>query len=1002
MKIFNRFGLFLLAFLILTPSIYSFPASVDTIRVLAIRVEFKEDSAATTTGNGKFDLSMSTDEYQVDPPPHNRSYFQDHLIFLKNYFLKVSGGRLYVEGDVYPLGQNEAYQLDNPMTEYNPNTTPDEIDAGLARLFRDALQKADEDPAIDFSRYQSFIIFHAGVGKDVELGYDETPQDIPSLFITSDFLQQNIGNSYVSVDGDSVKIPNGILLPETESQDGYQLGLNGMLVSNFGSQLGWPDLFSPDTRRTGIGRFGLMDAGLFNGDGLLPALPCAWTRIQAGWETPLEINYSSGDEFPIYHTLSAHPEKVYRVPINQKEYFLVENRNAGKSNLDSLRFEMARGRSDYPTVKEVLKTYFQNEAIFSDSTGVLVDVENPDIGLPGSGCLIWHVDENVIDANRAANRINADPYHRGVDLEEADGSQDIGEEFDFLSPGGASATGWVLDMWYRGNTAPLFKNEFSASSVPNSRSYYNRANSHITISDFSAADSLMTFRVKLDIFQQNFPRRIDPQVYGKITSLKTTDIDFDGKGDLILTTDKGGVLAINRQGVSAWGSDSLQIVSFDKPILPPPALFRIVPPNSSRTTAMLLLSPDGFARVYGFDLSTHTADSLYSFQCPDSITTHPVGYYEPDSVVRIFWGCADGGIYYMTDINGIISIDQLFKLPEAIHYIHLNAQDQLITITRSGRVFHNEVEIGQVEVPYTYPAGNLATAVTRDGRFLMLEEEADYFAEEGLFRFDSPLITHPLVRVGDNRHTFFVAGNNRLYSFHYNFTLSENFPVKIYPDRDAEFTLSPLLARFHTTGLKEDFGVLVSDPAGLIDGFDLQGKRLIDFPLSAGDSLATTPVLLDMDGDGDVELAAVTTSGILYVWDLPAAYERWGWNQLYYNELNANRSTAPASVLLPDPNLEKLKNQLLPENKVYNWPNPNIENYTFIRYFLTDVADVNIKIFDASGDLVDEFRGPNTPNAANELRWDLSGVQSGVYLARIEAYNSRRKEVHIIKIAVIK
>lgn len=1002
MKIFKSFGFVLLSFLIIVPSVFSFPAAVDTIRVLAIRVEFKEDSAATTTGNGKFDLSVSTDEFQVDPPPHNRSYFQDHLIFLKNYFRKVSGGRLYVEGDVYPLDQNQAYQLDHPMTEYNPNTTPDEIDAGLARLFRDALQKADEDPAIDFNRYQSFIIFHAGVGKDVELGYDETPQDIPSLFITSKFLQKNLGTPHISLENGTVNIAGGILLPETESQDGYQLGLNGMLVSNFGSQLGWPDLFSPDTRRTGIGRFGLMDAGLFNGDGLLPALPCAWTRILAGWETPLEIDYASGDEFTVYHPLSVHPERVYRVPINQKEYFLIENRYAGKLNLDSLRFEMAKNRSDYPTVKEVLKTYFQDEAIFSDSTGVLVDVVNPDIGLPGSGCLIWHIDENVIDANRATNRINADPYHRGVDLEEADGSQDIGEEFDFLSPGGASATGWVLDMWYRGNTAPLFKNEFSPTSVPNSRSYYNRANSHITLSDFSTADSLMTFRVRLDIFQQNFPRRIDPQFYGKITSLKTTDLDFDGKGDLILTTDKGRVLAVNRQGVSAWGSDSLQIVSFDKPILPPPALFRWTPGGAGQSTGMLLLFPKGIARVYGFNLSTHSVDSLYSFRCPDSITTHPVGYYESGDTVRIFWGCADGSIYYMTDAGDSISIDRLFKLPNAIRYLHLNAQDQLITITRSGRVFHNQVEIGQTEMPYAYPAGNLATAVTRDGRFLLLEEEADYFAEEGLFRFDSPLITHPLVRVENERHAFFVAGNNRLYAFHYNFTLSENFPVKIYPEDGAEFTLSLLLTRFHTAELREDFGVLVSDPAGLIDGFDLRGKRLADFPLSAGDSLTSTPVLLDMDGDGDVELAAVTTSGILYVWDLPAAYERWGWNQLYYNELNANRSTAPASALLPDPNSDEFGNRLLPKNKVYNWPNPNIENYTFIRYFLTDAADVNIKIFDAAGDLVDEFRGPNAPNAANELRWDLSDVQSGVYLARIEAYNSKKKDVCIIKIAVIK
>jgi len=77
----------------------------------------------------------------------------------------------------------------------------------------------------------------------------------------SQFLQNYLGKSSIIVD-DSIEIPGGIIVPETESQDGFEFGLNGLLVSNFGTQLGWPDLFSPDTRRPGIGKFGLMDVGL--------------------------------------------------------------------------------------------------------------------------------------------------------------------------------------------------------------------------------------------------------------------------------------------------------------------------------------------------------------------------------------------------------------------------------------------------------------------------------------------------------------------------------------------------------------------------------------------------------------------------------------------------------------------------------------------------------------------------------------------------------------------
>ncbi|MEJ2536026.1 MAG: hypothetical protein P8048_03045 [Calditrichia bacterium] len=159
------------------------------------------------------------------------------------------------------------------------------------------------------------MVIHAGVGKAVDIGFDETPQDIPSLFLTSAFLFNTLGVSGITVDNGAVTVNDGMILPETESQVGIELGLNGIFTSNFGSQLGWLDLFSPETRRTGIGRFGLMDAGLFNGDGLLPALPCAWTRLRSGWEDWVNLYYSPNDELTIHSTLSSDPDRVYRIPI---------------------------------------------------------------------------------------------------------------------------------------------------------------------------------------------------------------------------------------------------------------------------------------------------------------------------------------------------------------------------------------------------------------------------------------------------------------------------------------------------------------------------------------------------------------------------------------------------------------------------------------------------------------------------------------------------------------
>ncbi|HQV32916.1 MAG TPA: hypothetical protein PKV71_13610, partial [Calditrichia bacterium] len=452
-------------------------AQPTTLRILALRVEFQTDANPATTGNGRFDLSFPTDPYQIDPPPHNRTYFNDHFLFARNYFEKASRGNLLIEADVFPRGRDEAYQLSRQMGEYNPNTSPQAINQGVAELLRDAVMAADADPLVDFSRYQAVVVFHAGVGRDINLGFDETPQDIPSLYVTSSFLQENLGIDGIPVDGGAITIRSGVVLPETESQEGLQLGLNGILVSNIGSVLGFSDLFSPSEGSSGIGRFGLMDAGLFNGDGLLPAQPCAWTRLEAGWATSETIYQAQGDQFTVRHAGSQAGTTVFRLPINEREYFLVENRYAGGVSLDSVQFVLSQNRNEFVSMKEALQTALPGSATFSDSSGVLTDIDLPDRGLPGSGILIWHIDESVIDANRAENRINDDPDHRGVDLEEADGSQDIGESFEIVSGGAGSEIGTLLDFWFADNPADVFvrdpAGEFSLNSIPDSRSYLN-------------------------------------------------------------------------------------------------------------------------------------------------------------------------------------------------------------------------------------------------------------------------------------------------------------------------------------------------------------------------------------------------------------------------------------------------------------------------------------------------------------------------------------------------
>ena len=385
------------------------------------------------------------------------------------------------------------------------------------------------------------------------------------------------------------------------------------------------------------------------------------------------------------------------------------------------------------------------------------------------------------------------------------------------------------------------------------------------------------------------------------------------------------------------------------------------------------------------------------FSISGNIITAPVASYHQDSTVQVFWGSSTGYIYSLDISQTTVSLDSFQTGNSPISYLHLNADKNIISVGSDGSVYIDGTFYKNSELPVSRPVGDRSAGVTRDGKFLLFESEDPSPAEEGIYRFDSPMITRP----NSANTQYFVTGKNKLFNFNYNFTIADDFPVKLNdPDVDLTLPISPLFNRFFNASANQTDGVLVTDPSGILDGFDLQGGRLDDFPLAVGDSILVTPAILDIDSDGDLELSVISTGGLLNVYDLMSDYQNFGWNQLYYDELNSNRNNN--TVIPVQPLLPAGTSQLLPEKMVYNWPNPNIDNYTFIRYFLSDEAAVDIKIYDMAGDLVEELTGTGNGNTANEVRWDLGTVQSGVYFARIEAQSANKSEVRIIKIAVVK
>lgn len=1017
-----------------------------TVKILAIRVEFQPDTLRTTTGDGSFNSGIPPD-VRIDPLPHNQRYFQDQLLFLKNFYEDISAGgvNLDIHEAVYPLAPDSAYLLPHPMWHYNYNNE-DYLDLCLARLFRDAWTAASKDNDIDFSDFDPvrdcFIIFHAGVGKDFAFDFDPTPFDIPSAYMEladlAILLPDGVPNQGIAVRDSSYFIERGMILPETENQEGYELGMHGHMAILFGHHIGLPNLFNTETGQSVLGWFGLMDQGSGKVDGLVPAPPSAWTKVFAGWIQPIII-----DHFP--DTVDAPIGTIFKIPITDKEYFLIENIDSyvreGVS-WDSLRYSYYKQYDDYPVTLDLLIDSVDQyiHVTFDPVSGVLTDIDNWGIGRPASGLLIWHIDETVMEEDNGYWRINNDPDRLGVRLMEADGAFDIGQPYGLFSPGRGTELGSPYDAFFQDNVQHLDANPgsyeviFSDFTFPSARAN-SGAFTHLVFKDFSPIADTMSFTVSNDLLLPGFPK-------GDVRFPFTADIDGDGLDELF---------AVDTLGlrIFGWRGDGTQVgVKSGNQILPYFALID----TTRRFVQAAAADFDGDERE---ELAIIDSD-FFSF-------THRlviIDYLPDDSTVQIFpdgnilmlseWGfppvffiAADSLVYSCT-IDSAFCWEIADNQPQMRWRKELRAASAclmpsggIVTVNQLDNVIYHfapsGITIWAVASPFQWldpPAGNFpavagpaAADIDRDGEMeivfvyqtanipgLESSPQSIYLlilTSTGAVEAGYPLLladdTSPnslgnlsLGDIDDDGwlEIIFPVKERGIWVYERNGVINDYFP---YSDAGAEGTAlvgkdSHNRAKLFYTS-RNRFQKI--DELSL-RALDFRGGSEPGFPLQINPE--HSPILLTKIRD---DAAVLTFSSYMnnnnYVYAYLTDIEEVIWG----SERRDKGNTALLDVPFVPPTPSAA---LLPADKVYNWPNPVNpgENATNIRYYLNNAAAVNIKIYDMAGDKVDELCDTGTANAWNEAEWDVGNISSGVYLARVEACGGGKTEVRFIKIAVIK
>lgn len=968
--------------------------SSDTLRILAVLVEFKEDNDPNTFGNGKFGSIYSKDygDTILDPYPHDVRYFENHLEFAKNYFKKVSKGKLNISYTVLP----EIVTVSQIMRNYSPPpNNPDDL-ANLAKFAQEVWHKADSIYAdFDFSKYDLFTIFHAGVGSayypNGRLGIE---RDLPSVYLSEEKLKSILGNNFNGFKTSNYLIKNTIILPTTESKEIesfgekilFQMSINGLIVGNIASYLGLPDLFDTKTGVTAIDRFGLMDGNaLFAFNGIFPPEPSAWEKIYLGWIQPVVID-KVDKKINLVAQLAAqlNDTTVVKIPINSTEYYLIENRQRDV-NKDGVNVTYKIGNTIHTFHVDKDKPRF-NFSNVDTLAGVVVDVDEFDWALPGNGIVIWHIDEKIINEKISINQINADIKNRGVDVEEADGIQDIGEHFTSIL-GDFYGIGSEEDFWFAGNKAKLYKNKFGPDTKPDTKSN-SGAHSLITIENFSASDNKMSFEIK---FGDNFVKPVYSN-FIDLSNIKALSVPAGNYNyyyilngnDLIVFT-RNGELLNKYDNFSQKSIASINYNGYDY----------IFGSSGNKLNYLIKNLTDEFFK--SIDLSIEiTSPILISIE-----DNQPVAYAgtSKGSILKIYIQSlqSDKEIKYEV-IN--IADEEILQISKPL----INNKNYFSLITSSAFYDSDNFKLVLPYKPLRIALLNDQTNSTVTN--IVLSEQNHFYvinngivSKEFTINSEKQINSFSLFRNSQNGEgTILITNGNRIEAYNLNGVLLDNYPIT--EPNGEDFLFVPLTTDLNSDGIID---IVTVSKKGNLYVFNSETGKVIDpFPISIGSEIVATPVIFDflplsMSPISLQSIIVIDKNKYMIQWIIGLAnnLKSKSWNSEFSNSTN-NSSMEYSKINSND-------NRFFPEEKVYNWPNPVYNDETFIRFYVLENSEFKVRIFDLAGDLVDELSGFANGGYDNEIKWNVKNVSSGIYYANIEVKSSSGKFAsRVIKIAVIK
>lgn len=880
-----------------------------------------------------------------------------------------------IESSVYPSALAEAYTLPRSALSYGNGRSPEEIGRLWRELIVDAVDLAAADPdGPDFAAFNSYLIIHAGRGH-------ETGQlnDIRSVFLRPEDLDEHGG----PVEAGGAVIREAWILPEAVDFSGRG-GLNGLLAKFFGHQLGLPGLSNFARGLPAVGGWSLMDVGAnrsgfvrVGGElefvvGMVPPHPMAWSKARLGWIEPLEVRRDTVVQILAGDRPADGGGEVHavRVPLSPTEYLLLENRQQrGLTEHDlppgveaPISGEFAWVEAGEAELSHRI-TSAESDSLAGRGAGVWLQADEYDAFVPGSGVLIWHVDEAVIAA-APAEGINNERERPGLMLVEADGSRDIGNPY-FDRQEFVEGTRWTPFFAGRApGPGPDITgvSRFGADTAPATVTHTGLV-SGLEVEVLSALDDRMSVSLRFTRSAAGWPRPL-----AGVRRLQAADVDGDGRPELLA---EGG------DGVRVLAPSAADGPPVDEVLLAAAEGLLFTRSAAGRVAAR----PLGAGPAWETQLEGRPSHALYAADLAGRGAVLAVGGPQGLSVLD----AATGELRFTHEapVLGMAAADrdgdgagELLVLGpgELLRYDGAEAAVSIGGLSGSG-LPPSAADLdgdGLADLVLADSGGRLRSFGQGAGD-LQVSSGTPNMAAASFADLDGDGQLEILVPTAEAVHAWSAAGLR-----------SPGFPVAPPVHQES----GPLLGEVVAADLDADGvpEIFVSAGNG-VHGFDGSAVPLSGFPVASPAIPATAPVLVDFDGDGGLDLAVGDGEGLNLwrpvSWDPAfAAGLPTGWSQPGGSA--SGRRTHP-SAAEPPPPPEDL--DLLPASRAYCYPNPaGGEESAHVRFFVARPARVTLTVHDAMGEVVERLEADGVRAAeANEITWSVRGYASGLYLCRLEA-----------------